>query len=309
MPATGAPDPGGARPAEELEVQRSLKRQLVFGLAALAVVAFAGGAYAATQSSTPNTRQAFLNDVAKRLGVTPQQLTAALNGATADQLQAAVKAGHLTQAQADALAQRLRQNAAGALPFPPIAPFLARPLLGRGLGGFGPGGPRGFRRIGPLAGAVDLPAAASYLGLTDAQLLQQLAAGKSLAQIATSKGKTVSGLEQAMTTAIKARLDKLVSNKLITAAQETRILSRFSARLSQAVNQKGMSLVRRPALRFPYPIPPGPGAPGAAPAPGARPKGSPSQAPPAYAKPPGAPPAYALPPAYAPSPTVQPAAA
>ena len=91
-------------------MQRSLKRKLVFGLAALAVVAFAGGAYAATQSSAPNTRQAFLNDVAKRLGVTPQQLTAALNGATQDQLQAAVKSGRLTQAQANALAQGLKQN-------------------------------------------------------------------------------------------------------------------------------------------------------------------------------------------------------
>ena len=48
-------------------MHRSLKRKLVIGLAALAVAALAGGAYAATQSSTPNTRQAFLNDVAKRL--------------------------------------------------------------------------------------------------------------------------------------------------------------------------------------------------------------------------------------------------
>ena len=85
-------------------MHRSLKRNLVIGLAALAVAAFAGGAYAATQNSGPTTRQAFLNDVAKRLHVTPQQLSAALNGATADQLQAAVKAGQLTQAQANALA-------------------------------------------------------------------------------------------------------------------------------------------------------------------------------------------------------------
>ena len=81
-------------------MHRSLKRNLVIGLAALAVAAFAGGAYAATQNSGPTTRQAFLNDVAKRLGVTPQQLSAALNGATVDQLQAAVKAGRLTQTPA-----------------------------------------------------------------------------------------------------------------------------------------------------------------------------------------------------------------
>ena len=75
-------------------MERSLRGKLVIGLAALAVAAFAGGAYAATQTSGPNTREAFLNDVAKRLHVTPQQLTAALNGASIDQLQAEVKAGN-----------------------------------------------------------------------------------------------------------------------------------------------------------------------------------------------------------------------
>ncbi len=231
-------------------MKRSVKRKLVVGLAALAVVAFAGGAYAATQSSTANTRQAFLNDVAKRLGVTPQQLTAALDGATLDQLQAAVKAGRLTQAQADALAQRLKQNSAA-----PALPF-----------GFGfgrhferPGGPGGFGFGFHFRRMIELPAAANYLGLTAAQLFQQLESGKSLAQIATAKGTTVSGLEQAMTSAMKSRLDKLVAAKVITAAQETQIMSRFSARLSQAVNLKGTPFLK-PGLRFRNGVPPKPGA-------------------------------------------------
>ena len=98
-------------------MHRSLKRNVVLVLAALAVAAFAGGAYAATQSSGPNTRQAFLNDVAKRLHVSPQQLSSALNGATTDQLQAEVKAGRITQAQANALEQRLKNG--GSTPFLP----------------------------------------------------------------------------------------------------------------------------------------------------------------------------------------------
>jgi hypothetical protein len=251
-------------------VQRSLKRKLVIGLAALAVAAFAGGAYAATQSSAPTTRQAFLNDVAKRLRVTPQQLTQALQGATIDQLQAAVKAGRLTQAQADKLEQRLkRSGAAPAIPFGfgfgfgfGLAPRFARPG-GPGL----PGAPGGRPRLGlggRLARPFELQAAASYLGLTIPQLFRQLSTGKSLAQIATAKGKTASGLEQAMTNAVKTRLDKLVANKMMTAAREKTVLSRLSARLAQAINQKGLPFARRLGPRFrgrlpkpPYtPVPP-----------------------------------------------------
>ena len=101
------------------------KRKLVIGSTVVAVAAFAGGAVAATQGSS-NPRQQYLNDVAKRLNVTPAQLNSALNGAALDQLNAAVKAGKLTQAQADALKQRIQQGAPGGVPF---------------IGPPGPGGP------------------------------------------------------------------------------------------------------------------------------------------------------------------------
>jgi hypothetical protein len=247
-------------------VQRSLKRKLVIGLAALTAAAFAGGAYAATQNSTPNTRQAFLNDVAKRLHVTPQQLTQALNGATDDQPQAAVKAGRLTQAEANRLSQRLKQSGAPGIPFGfgfGFGPRFAHPP---GLGV--PGGPPRLGFFGGgLAGPLGLQGAAGYLGVTIPQLFQQLSSGKSLAQIATSKGKTAAGLEQAMTASIKRRLDRLVANNVITAAQEKTMLSGFSARVAQVVNQKGLQFRRppwgfrgravpRPNLPVPVPVPP-----------------------------------------------------
>jgi hypothetical protein len=233
-------------------LHRWFRGKLVIGLAALAVIAFAGGAVAATQSGGPTTRKAFLNDLAKRLHVTPQQLSSALNGATIDQLQAAVKAGELTQAQANAIEQRMKQNGnAPAVPFGFFGPGAGPgfPRLAPGPGGAP--GPRLRPFPGPFAGVGDISSAAGYLGLTNAQLFQQLSSGKSLAQIATAKGKTVSGLEQAMTASVKSRLDKLVAAKAITAAQEKQFLSRFSARLSQEVNQKGAALPRlaRPGLR------------------------------------------------------------
>jgi AraC-like DNA-binding protein len=273
-------------------LHRSLKRNLVIGGAVLAVAACAGGAYAATQNSGPSSRQAFLNDVANRLHVTPQQLSSALNGAYLDQLQQAVKDGRLTQAQANALQQRLKQKGTMA----PV-PF---GFFGFGPRGFGPRGiPRAFapRGVpvpgvpGPFGGAVAVPdelsAAASYLGLTDKQLVQQLESGKSLAQIATSNGKTVSGLEQAMTSAVKTRLDKLVSGKVITSAQEQKLLSALSARIASQVNRKGPLFTHpllRPGLRFPK---------GGVPAPNAVPVPTPKGVP--------------VPPAYGPAPDLVPA--
>jgi len=205
-----------------------LKRKLAIGATVTAAAAFAGGAYAATQSGG-TTRQAFLTDVAKRLNVSPQQLNEALTGAFDDQLGAAVAAGRLTQAQANAIKQRIQQK--GGLPF--------------GFGG--PrhlGAPRQFRFPGhPFLGAHEgrVAAAAKYLGLTEAQLANQLAAGKSLAQIARARGKSVSGLKAAMTDAVKARLDKAVSAKLLTSAQKQQILGRLSSVLDAQINSKGFA--------------------------------------------------------------------
>jgi hypothetical protein len=130
-----------------------------------------------------------------------------------------VKAGKLTQAQADALKQAIQNRGA--------APFF----------GFGTHKLGGHRFFGGPFEAHPLAAAAKYLGLTDAQLLKQLAGGKSLAQIAKAQGKSTSGLEQALTAALKQRLDKAVANKRITAAQEQKLLSRLSSRIGDLINR------------------------------------------------------------------------
>ena len=127
----------------------SAKRRLVAGATGLAVLAGAGGAYAATQSSTPSPaktsrpprvdlgaeQKAFLDDVAKRLNVTRDQLDTAIKGAAEARIDAAVAAGKLTKEQGEAVKKRL---AAGA------------PLLGAGPDPR-PGGPR--RRTGCIAGS------------------------------------------------------------------------------------------------------------------------------------------------------------
>lgn len=224
-------------------MQSTLKRKLAIAAAPLAAVAFAGGAYAATNSTSP--RQQFLDDVAGRLHVSPQQLQSALKGAFTDQLAAAVKAGKITQARANAIKQRIAQ---GKFPLG----FGRHPLGGPehrffgGPGGFGPGP----GRFGP-GGRIGL--VSKYLNLTPKQIFSELRSGKSLAQIATEHGKTAAGLKTQLTNAAKARLDKAVSNKLITSSQEQLILGRLSSRLDTLINRKGL-----PA--FPGGGPGGPGA-------------------------------------------------
>jgi len=180
--------------------------------AAGVAAAIGGGAYAATQAHG-NLDQALLNDAAGRLHVSPAQLTDALKHALIDRINAAVQAGRLTRAQADQIIQRIQHS--------PGIPF--------GFRGF-----HGPRMHGP---AVFLDAAASYLGLSRDQLRQQLQLGKSLAQITQARGKSVDGLEQAITASVKARLDQAVSSGRITKAQEQQRLARLAQLLPNLVNR------------------------------------------------------------------------
>jgi hypothetical protein len=203
------------------------KRKVVAGVAGLALLAGAGGVYAATNKDS-NERKAFTDDVAKRLDVTPQKLNDAVQGAFADRLDAAVKAGKLTQKQADEIKQRVKER--GGIPFG-----------GPGLGPEGPDGPKGpgfgfGRHGGPFISGFD--AAAKYLGISDRELKTQLGSGKSLADVAKAKGKSTGGLKQAMRDSLKASLDKAVKSKDLTAAEEKDMLKGFDDHASDLISGK-----------------------------------------------------------------------
>lgn len=243
-------------------MHRSLKRKLVLGATVIAAAAFAGGAYAASGDSTPNARQAFLADVAKRLGVPEQKLDQALRAAFTDQLQQAVKAGKLTQAQANQIEQRAKD---GRIPlFGLVAPRLLGPLAPPLLGPNSRLEPRPL-----LPGGGTFSAAAGYLGLSDIQLLSQLRSGKSLAQIAGAQHKSVSGLEDAMVANLQAKLEKAVAAEELTSVQEQRLLARMKAVLGAQINRAwpGPGFAPHQHRGFaPDMAPPGRFAPGAVPA-------------------------------------------
>jgi hypothetical protein len=188
-----------------------LSRKLVIGGTGLALLGGAGGAVAATQSSGGSGRRAYIDDVAKRLNVSPGALTAAMKAAAQEQLEAAVAAGRITRSQADALKQRI-DNGSGF------------PFFGQRFDRAGPGGKR---------------AAAQYLGISADTLRNDLESGKSLAQIASSTpGKSVEGLKAAIVSAKKRRLDEGVSSGSITSQQEQERLTKLSARIEALLQHR-----------------------------------------------------------------------
>jgi hypothetical protein len=190
------------------------RKKLIAG--AVAVAAFAGGsaALAADQLGFQERQTAVIEDAAERLGVESSELSDALEGALADQIDEAVAAGRLTEEQGAEMKQRLADG---------DAPLLALPG--------GPGGHRGgFGHFGGLE------AAASYLGLTEAELREELADGTTLAEVAKAEGKTATGLVEAMVAAAKEKLAEAVADGRLTAEQQAEIVADLPDRIEAQVN-------------------------------------------------------------------------
>jgi hypothetical protein len=100
-----------------------------------------------------------------------------------------------------------------------------------------PGGPA-FLGFGLGLLPAGAKAALGYLGLSAAKLQSEMRAGRTLAQIAISRGKTARGLESAITAAIRARLDKRVARGRLTSAQASRLQAAIDARVAAIVNQR-----------------------------------------------------------------------
>jgi hypothetical protein len=193
-------------------MERSTKRKLAAGVVAGIAVAGGGAAIAATQLGSPTEEsQTAINEAAKQLGVQPSALTNALKKALENRIDAAVAAGRLTKEQGDALKARIESGDVPLLDVPGYHHF--------GVGHFG-----------------GLDAAATYLGLTEDALRTQLESGKTLAQIARDRGKSVDGLVSALYDAAKTKLDAAVSAGRLTKSQEDAILADLKQRLTDFVN-------------------------------------------------------------------------
>lgn len=95
-----------------------------------------------------------------------------------------------------------------------------------------------------------LRVAADYVGLTPRDLLHELRAGRSLAQVAEARGKTRNGLKAALLAAVEARLDRAVASGRVTAAQHAQLLPRAEQRIARLVDRTNLRAGRRRALEL-----------------------------------------------------------
>jgi len=156
-----------------------------------------------------------LAQVASAKGKSVDGLKTALVAAIKTKVDAAKAAGKLDAARADRLLQRAPQLVERLVNAKPRA--------------------RAMRAKGARGGL--LKAAATYLGVTNAQLVTDLRAGKSLAQVATAKSKSVDGLKQALLAALKQKVDVAVAAGRLDAARAQKLLERAPAHIERLVNR------------------------------------------------------------------------
>jgi ribosomal protein S20 len=209
-------------------------QKIAVGGAVLLAVSGAGAAVAATKLRTPKAEsQAIVNDVADQLGVTPQQVTNAFKTAMKNRIDQAVKDGRLTQAEGNRLKAEIDRQSV--------------PMFGPGFGG---------RHDFEFRHVHRLDTAAKYLGMTEAQLRSALEDGKTLAQVAKDKGKSVDGLVNALLADARTHLNQKVEEGVITRAQADQMLSGLRERITDMVNGR-MPAHPRFGHRFGFRGPPG----------------------------------------------------
>ncbi len=176
----------------------------------------AAAAIAASSVFSPNEeRKAVIDDAASQLGVEPSELSDALKQALKNRVDEALDDGRLTQEQADELKERIDAD--------------DYPLLfGRG----GHGWPGRFGRHGHFE---VLATAASFLGMTEAELREELL-DKTLAEIAKEQGKTATGLVQQLVATQTKRIDEAVADGRLSEEQAAGLKAELAERMEALVD-------------------------------------------------------------------------
>jgi hypothetical protein len=192
--------------------------RLAVAVTALLSVLVVGTAVAATRALSPNEAgQTVIDDAARQLGVEPKALSEALEQALKNRVDEAIRDGRLGRREAARLKERV--DAGEALLFGlGAAPRFHHEHLGDG----------------PLPAKSD--AAARYLGMTQAELRRALEGGKTLAQVARDRNKSVEGLVDALVAPAEQKLARAVKDGQLSEGEKREILSRLREHLADVVN-------------------------------------------------------------------------
>src|SRR2546430_6626865 len=165
-----------------------------------------------TQSVQANTSSTacsnFMKHFAVEISKSQAEINSAFQKAIADTLADEVKSNQITQAQADAIKKKLANQTPCALPA---------------------AAPHGGGHKADIAAYMQqyVAAAASALGITEAQLKADLAGGQSLSQVATAQKVSEADFRTKLINNLKPPLDKAVTDKKLTADQAKAIVSRL----------------------------------------------------------------------------------
>lgn len=100
-------------------------------------------------------------------------------------------------------------------------------------------GAGGFAGAGPAAHIQDLQQAAAAIGIAESQLQTELAAGKTIAAIATAHGADVAKVIATLVTDENAEIDAAVSSGQLTQAQAAQMKNGTQQRVTDLVNGSG----------------------------------------------------------------------
>jgi hypothetical protein len=167
----------------------------------------------ANQKMKPRDPGAWQERLADELNVSVATLEAAQEAARDKAVDEAVAAGRLTPQQGE----RLKSFD-----------------FGDGPGFLRDAGKRVINALHNVFGA-----AADVIGITPAELKEELASGKSLAEIAKDNGVDRDDLEEDLLDAIEAQIDKAAADGLITQDQATRLKTGVAGRIDQIIDHEG----------------------------------------------------------------------
>jgi lambda repressor-like predicted transcriptional regulator len=176
-----------------------------------------------------------LADLAMDKGKSVDGLERALRDAIREEADRAVDDGALTREQADRLAEKL-SGAVDELVEQSGGPGLEFGLPRPGFGLGPPGPPEKGILPGALPGTDLVETAADYLGIDGADVREALRDGKSLADVAEEKGKSVDGLKEALHDAIRKDADQAVEDGVLTNRQADRLVEKLGNAVEKLVD-------------------------------------------------------------------------